>query len=80
MYRDAQLVTENNANGRIRSALGEHLVALLIVAIVVVGAVATIPRLEAQTKRTAARAQERVNLPLVVASSLDTETAPPYSP
>jgi hypothetical protein len=73
-------MTANGMDGRIRSALGEHLVALLIVAIVVLGAVAAIPTIEAQAKGTAAQTQERVNLPLVVASSLDTETASSQHP
>jgi len=59
------------SHGRITSALGEHLVAVLVVAILVIGALAALPALRAQTEGTATRAQDRVNLPLVVASDLE---------
>ncbi len=81
-------MTENTTHGRTRSALGEHLVALLIVAIVVLGMLTAYPALAAETKGTATRAQERANLPLVVASQLENGTyastqaqpASPYTP
>lgn len=69
-------MTANNTHGRIRSALGEHLIAVLIIAIVVLGMLTAYPAIAAQTKGTAARTQERVNMPLVVASNLDADTYP----
>lgn len=70
----------NTSQGRVRSALGEHLVALLVVAVVVLGLLTALPARAAQTKGTASKAQERVNLPLVVASQLDDQPASPYNP
>jgi Tfp pilus assembly protein PilV len=64
-------MTANNTHGRIRSALGEHLIAVLIVAIAVLGLLTAYPAIAADTKGTAARAQERANLPLEVASQLE---------
>jgi len=61
----------NNTQGRIRSAMGEHLIALMVVAIVVLGLLTAYPALAAETKATGARAQERANLPLVIASQLE---------
>lgn len=52
--------------------LGEHLIAMLVVAILVIGAATSAPALLARTA--AAPAQERVNMPLVVAAQL--ESAP----
>ena len=63
-----------------RSILGEHLIAVLVVAIVVLGMLTAYPALAAETKGTAARAQERVNMPLVVASQLDDQPASPNTP
>jgi hypothetical protein len=81
-------MTANDTHGRIRSALGEHLIAVLIVAIVVLGVMTAYPALAAETKGTATRAQERADLPLVVASELENGTyvstqaqpASPYTP
>ena len=67
-------MTASNTHGRIRSAVGEHLIAVLIVAIVVLGTLTAYPALAAETKVTATRAQERANLPLVVASQLESGT------
>jgi len=60
--------------------LGEHLIALLVVAILVMGALTAYPALAAETKVTAAQVQERVNMPLVVASELDDQSTSPYTP
>ncbi len=49
---------------------------MLIVAIVTLGILTAYPALAAETKGTAARVQERVNAPLVVASYLDADTYP----
>jgi hypothetical protein len=73
-------MTANTTHGRIRSALGEHLIAVLIAAIVVLGLLTAYPAIAAETKGTAARAQERANMPLVVASQLDDQSASPYNP
>lgn len=81
-------MTASNTHGRIRSAVGEHLIAVLIVAIVVLGTLTAYPALAAETKGTATRAQERANLPLVVASQLEsgtyastqTQPASPFAP
>lgn len=51
--------------------LGEHLIAMLVVAILVIGAATSAPALIARTKQTAAPAQERVNMPLAVAAQLE---------
>lgn len=72
-------MSANTTHGHIRSALGERLVAVLVVAIVVLGILTAYPALAAETQGTAERAQERVNLPLLVASQLDNQAAP-YSP
>lgn len=61
-------MTTSETSGRLRSGLGEHLVVLLIVAAVIVGAITFLSALEAEAHRTADRAQERVDLPLVIAS------------
>jgi hypothetical protein len=47
---------------------------MLIVAIAVLGMLTAYPAIAADTKGTAARAQERANLPLVVASQLENGT------
>lgn len=60
--------------------MGEHLIALMVVAIVVLGLLTAYPALASETKGTAERAQQRVNMPLVVASQLDDQSASPYSP
>jgi hypothetical protein len=73
-------MTANTQHGDIRSILGEHLIALLVVAILVVGAVTAYPALATNTKATGVRAQDRVNMPLEVASQLDDQSAPPYTP
>jgi len=73
-------MTSNNTHGHMRSILGEHLIAVLVVAIVVLGMLTAYPALAAETKGTAARAQERVNMPLVVASQLDDQPASPNTP
>lgn len=70
----------NTTHGRMRSALGEHLIAMLVVAIVVLGMLTAYPALAAETKVTGERAQQRVNMPLIVASQLDDQAASPYSP
>jgi hypothetical protein len=59
-----------NSNGRLRSLLGEHLIVLLVVAMIVVGSLVTVPSLMAQTKDTATHMQDRVNQPLTVAAEL----------
>lgn len=63
-----------NSNGRFRSALGEHLIVLLVVAMVIVGSLAAAPSLMAQTKDTATQMQDRVNMPVTVAAELDATT------
>lgn len=73
-------MTSNNTRGHISSILGEHLIALLVVAILVIGALTTYPALAAETKGTAERAQERVNTPLVVAAQLDDQSTSSYAP
>jgi hypothetical protein len=73
-------MTSSNTHGHMRSVLGEHLIALLVVATVVLGMLTAYSALAAETKGTAARAQERVNMPLVVASQLDDQSASPYTP
>jgi hypothetical protein len=60
-----------NTNGRFKNALGEHLIVLLVVAMVVIGAVAAVPSLVAQSEATATQIQNRVNVPLTVAAELD---------
>lgn len=60
--------------------MGEHLIALMVVAILVMGALTAYPALADDTKGTAARAQERVNMPLEVAAQLDDQSASPYTP
>lgn len=73
-------MSANTTRGRTTSALGEHLITMLVVAIVVLGMLTAYPALAAGTKDTAERAQQRANTPLVVASQLDDQTAAPYSP
>jgi hypothetical protein len=73
-------MTANNTHGHLRSILGEHLIALLVVAILVMGALTAYPALAADTKGTAERAQERVNMPLEVASQLDDQSTSLYTP
>jgi len=73
-------MTSNNTHGHMRSILGEHLITVLVVAIVVLGMLTAYPALASETKGTAARAQERVNMPLVVASQLDDQSASPHTP
>lgn len=73
-------MTSNNTHGHIRSIVGEHLISLLVVAILVMGALTAYPALAAETKGTAARAQERVNTPLVVAAQLDDRSTSPQTP
>ena len=72
-------MSANTTQGRITSALGERLVAILVVGIVVLGLLTAYPALATETKDTAGRAQQRVNMPLLVASQLDDQAAP-YSP
>lgn len=55
------------------SKLGEHLVVLLLVAILLVVAAMSVPAVIAQTTRTTQPAQERVNLPIAVAAELERE-------
>jgi len=73
-------MTANNTHGHHRSIVGEHLIAVLVVAVVVIGMLTAYPALASDTKGTAARAQERVNMPLVVASQLDDQSTSPYIP
>jgi type II secretory pathway component PulJ len=54
--------------------MGEHLIALMVVAIVALGLLTAYPALASETKATGARAQERANLPLVIASQLEDGT------
>lgn len=61
----------NTTHRRITSALGEHLIALLTVAVVILAVLTTLPAVMAQTEGTASRAQDRVNLPLLAAAELD---------
>jgi hypothetical protein len=58
-------------SGRLRSALGENLIVLLVIAMVMLGALISVPSLMAQSAGTATKAQERVNLPLTIAAELD---------
>ena len=60
-----------NSNGRFRSALGEHLIVLLVVAMVIIGSLVAVPSLMAQTNDTATQMQDRMNIPLTVAAELD---------
>jgi competence protein ComGC len=60
-----------NSNGRLRSLLGEHLIVLLVVAMVIIGSLVAVPSLMAQTKDTATQMQDRMNQPLTVAAELD---------
>jgi hypothetical protein len=69
-------VTANNTHRTITSALGEHLITLLTVAIIVLGLLTAYPALAAGTKGTADRAQERVNAPLVAAAYLEADSYP----
>jgi Tfp pilus assembly protein PilV len=73
-------MTANNTYGHVRSALGEHLIALLVIAIVILGLLTAYPALASETRGTAGRAQERVNMPLLIASQLDDQSASPDSP
>ena len=73
-------MSSTTTQARVRSACGEHLIAVLVVAIVVLGILTTYPALAAETKGTADRAQQRVNMPLLVASQLDEQAASRYSP
>lgn len=66
--------------GPIKSALGERLIALLVVGIVLLAMLTAYPALASGTKETADKAEQRVNLPLVVASQLDDQAGSPYSP
>lgn len=58
-------------NPRLRSALGEHLVVVLVVAMIIVGSLAAVPSLMAQTADTQTQVQNRMNLPLTMAAELD---------
>lgn len=58
-------------NGRLRSALGEHLIAVLVVAMILIGSLAAVPSLMAQAGATATGVQERVDLPATVAAELE---------
>jgi uncharacterized membrane protein len=60
-----------NLNGWLRNALGEHLIVLLVVAMVVILAVAAVPSLIERSETTATQVQDRVNAPLAVAAELD---------
>jgi len=73
-------MTANSTHGHLRSKVGEHLVALLVVAILVMGALTAYPALAADTKGTAARVQERANMPLELASQLDDQSASLHTP
>jgi Tfp pilus assembly protein PilV len=73
-------MSANTTQARVKSASGERLIAVLVVAIVVLGILTAYPALAAETKGTADRAQQRVNMPLIVASQLDEQAASPYSP
>jgi hypothetical protein len=73
-------MTANSTHGHLRSIVGEHLVALLVVAILVMGALTAYPALVADTKGTAAQAQERVNMPLEVAAQLGNQSTSLYTP
>lgn len=74
--------------GGITSALGEHLVAALLVLTVVVSLLAGYPALKAQTEGTAERVQTRMHRPFVEAYLLENGTyatttqvaSTPYSP
>lgn len=58
-------------NGQLRSRLGEHLVVVLIIAVLLVGLVATLPSLTAGAAETATQAQDRMNQPASVLAQLD---------
>ena len=58
-------------SGRCNSRLGQHLVALLVVASILVAIVATVPSLTAKATDTAGQAQERVNRPAMLLAELD---------
>lgn len=58
-------------NPRLRTALGEHLVVLLVVAMIIVGSLAAVPSLMAQTADTQTQVQYRMNVPLTMAAELD---------
>ncbi|MEX2612702.1 MAG: hypothetical protein WD380_03920 [Gaiellaceae bacterium] len=73
-------MTANNTHAHVRSMLGEHLITLLVVAILVIGALTAYPALAADTKGTAERAHERVNMPLELASQLDDQSTSLYTP
>jgi hypothetical protein len=65
-------MTSTTFTGRLSSALGQHLVAVLVVLILVVTALSSLPAVMSDTTATAGRAQERANLTLAVAAELDT--------
>lgn len=57
--------------GQVRSQLGKHLVALLVIATLLVGLVATVPSLTARATVTATHVQDRVNQPATVFAEFD---------
>ncbi len=70
----------NSTQGHLRSILGERLVTLLVVALLVMGALTAYPALAADAKGTAARTQERANLPLELAAQLDDQSTASSTP
>lgn len=58
-------------NGQLRSQLGEHLVVVLVIAVLLVGFVATIPSLTARATDTATQVQDRMNQPATVLAEFD---------
>jgi hypothetical protein len=70
----------NRTYSRVTSACGEHLIAVLVVVIAIMGIMTAYPALAAKTRTTADRAQHRADMPLIVASELDKQAASPHSP
>jgi len=65
-------MTSTTSSGRLASALGQHLVAVLVVLILMVATLFSLPAVMSDTTTTAGRAQERANLPFAMAAELDT--------
>jgi hypothetical protein len=68
-------MTDNTHRG-IRSAAGEHVIAVLICVTIAFAMLIAYPALAAPAKETAGRAQERANMPIAVATYLDADPRP----